>query len=290
MAIGAKLVSRLALGFGLVIFTFCSCDRRAAQSKKNDDPQANISEKALAKKKQNGADQDPYSLSQERALEKALSLATQNLDSTSFSKTFKYRTKSTADISTDVVIGQLFSKKQRHVLIRRKSDADVYLNIYTIKGEKLELVLFYEEIRLVYVSDTIQDVNGDQQPDFLINWYGSIGCCLKNFYNVYLFQNTDSKFPEMYEFINPTFSAKEKMVRGVGYGHPGATYLYKFRWDGFKIDTLEYIFPDKNRAGHYLKSPTTTYDADDVQEIRLKSVPKEYSGIYGYDWFLGKIN
>ena len=290
MANGAKLVSNLALGFGLLIITFCSCDRKAAQSKTIDDPQANISERALAKQKQNEADSDPYSLSQEQALKKALNLAVQNLDSTYFSKTFKYRTKSISDISTDVVIGQLFSKKQRHVLIRRKSDADVYLNIYTIKGEKLELALFYEEIRLVYVSDTIQDVNGDNQPDFLINWYGSIGCCLKNFYDVYLFQKTNNKFSERYEFINPTFSVKEKIVRGVGYGHPGATYLYKFHWNGFNIDTLEYIFPDKNRAGHYLKSPTTTYDTDDVQEIRLKSVPKEYSGIYGYDWFLGKIN
>jgi len=250
MVIGVKLASKLSLGFSLLIITFCSCDKRAAQSKTIDDPQANISERAINKKMeeaQNKADSDLYSLSQQKALEKAKSLAVQNLDSTSFSKTFKYRTKSISDISTDVVIGQLFSKKQRHVLIRRKSDADVYLNIYTIKEKELELALFYEEIRLVYTSDTIQDVNGDDQPDFLINWYGSVGCCLKNFYNVYLFQKNNSKFSEMYEFINPTFSAKEKMVRGVGYGHPGATYLYKFRWNGFNIDTLEYIFPDEKR-------------------------------------------
>ncbi|MDX2071544.1 MAG: hypothetical protein SFV55_24150 [Haliscomenobacter sp.] len=270
---------------GFVIITNCSCGKRAVQD--------HISATSVDKKEehiQNEASTDIYSLNQERALEKALNLAQQNINSPNFIETFETKIKGFANISTSIEIGHLFSSEQRHIIIRRKSEMDVFLNIYSISKEKPMLALFYEQGGLEYVSDTIQDVNGDQQPDFLINWYGSIGCCLKNFYDVYLLEKNANKFSKGYEFINPTFSAKEKMVRGVGYGHPGATYLYKFHWDGFNIDTLEYIFPDEKRKGQYLKSATEPYDADDVQEIRLKSVPIEYKGIYGYDWFLGKIN
>ena len=270
---------------GFVIITNCSRGKRAVQD--------HISANSIDKKEehiQNEASTDIYSLNQERALEKALNLAQQNINSPNFIETFETKIKGFANISTSIEIGHLFSSEQRHIIIRRKSEMDVFLNIYSISKEKPMLALFYEQGGLEYVSDTIQDVNGDQQPDFLINWYGSIGCCLKNFYDVYLLEKNANKFSKGYEFINPTFSAKEKMVRGVGYGHPGATYLYKFHWDGFNIDTLEYIFPDEKRKGQYLKSATEPYDADDVQEIRLKSVPIEYKGIYGYDWFLGKIN
>ena len=285
MAISTKLASKLALGFVLPIITFYSCGKRAIQ----DD----ISAKSMDKKEehiQNEASTDIYSLNQEKALEKALNLAQQNINSSKFIETFETKVKGFADISTSIEIGYLFSSEKRHIIVRRKSEMDVYLNIYSISKEKPVLALFYEQGGLEYVSDTIQDVNGDQQPDFLINWYGSIGCCLKNFYDVYLLEKNANKFSNGYEFTNPTFSVKEKMVRGVGYGHPGATYLYKFHWDGFNIDTLEYIFPDEKRKGQYLKSATEPYDADEVQEIRLKSVPIEYKGIYGYDWFLGKIN
>ena len=35
-----------------------------------------------------------------------------------------------------------------------------------------------------------------------------------------------------FEFINPTFSPKEKIIRGVCYGHPSETEMYKYKWNG----------------------------------------------------------
>ena len=33
-------------------------------------------------------------------------------------------------------------------------------------------------------------------------------------------------FSKNFEFINPTFSPKEKIIRGICYGHPGETEMY----------------------------------------------------------------
>ena len=46
--------------------------------------------------------------------------------------------------------------------------------------------------------------------------------------------------------INPTFSPKEKIIRGVGYGHPGETEMYKYKWNGNTIDTMEYVYFERN--------------------------------------------
>ncbi len=48
-------------------------------------------------------------------------------------------------------------------------------------------------------------------------------------------------FSKNFEFINPTFSPKEKIIRGICYGHPSKTEMYKYKWNGETIDTLEYI-------------------------------------------------
>lgn len=119
-------------------------------------------------------------------------------------------------------------------------------------------------------------------------WYGNNGCCLKNFYIVYLLHADNGTFSQSYEFINPTFSAKEKVIRGVRYGQPGETELNKFKWNGLKVDTVEYIYPDIRRKGHYLKSDRLPYASKSAKETILKDVPTEYKNIYGYNWFLGK--
>jgi len=78
-----------------------------------------------------------------------------------------------------------------------------------------------------YINDTIRDINGDGFNDFVVNWYGSNGCCLKAFSNVYLLRPDKKIFSNNLEFINPTFSPTEKIIRGVCYGYPGETEMYK---------------------------------------------------------------
>ena len=138
---------------------------------------------------------------------------------------------------------------------------------------------------MTYVSDTLQDVNGDGLNDLLVNWYGSNGCCLKNFYAVYLYQPQNGTFSNGYEFINPTFSAKEQVVRGVAYGHPGEAGMYKYKWNGLQVDTLEHIYFEKDEKG----KKTGKVIRKTNKEERLDQVPAEYKHIYGYDWFLGKV-
>ena len=95
----------------------------------------------------------------------------------------------------------------------------------------------------------IQNINRDLLKDFVVNWYGNTGCCLKAFSNVYLLRTAQKTFSNNFEFINPTFSPKEKIIRGICYGHPGETEMYKYKWNHEKVDTLEYISDEKNEQG-----------------------------------------
>jgi len=141
---------------------------------------------------------------------------------------------------------------------------------------------------MTYVSDTVQDINGDELQDLVVNWYAATGCCLKAFSNVYL-QRPDHSFSSDLEFINPTFSPREKMIRGVCYGHPGETELYKYRWHGETVDTLEYVHLEKDKqgtkTGKVILSTAPPY-GEGYRVLRiLNAVPKEYRKIAGYDWF-----
>ena len=132
---------------------------------------------------------------------------------------------------------------------------------------------------------------GDGLNDFVVNWYGSTGCCLKAFSNVYLLRQDKKAFSENFEFINPTFSPKEKIVRGVCYGHPGETEMYKYKWNGEKVDTLEYVSYERNekgKTGKVIISTDRPYGEKFKTLKVLNSVPTEYKKIEGYDWFTGK--
>jgi hypothetical protein len=169
----------------------------------------------------------------------------------------------------------------------------VYIDIYRQDGPALEKVASYAQWRLEYKRDTLQDVNGDGLKDFLVNWYGSTGCCLKNFYAVYLHQQDEGGFSKEYEFINPTFSPKEMVIRGVQYGHPGETEMYKYKWNGPRVDTLEIIYYERNdngsKTGNVIREQYSQGNTNNKQIGKLPAVPKEYRRIYGYDWFVGNI-
>lgn len=193
-------------------------------------------------------------------------------------------------VSIAISFGYHFTKANPHLIIRRKEPNFFYIDIYSKNNNKFEKVISHKQWTLTYVSDTIRDINGDGLNDFVVNWYGSTGCCLKAFSNIYLIKQNKKAFSENFEFINPTFSPKEKIIRGVCYGHPGKTEMYKYKWNGEKIDTIEYISYETNLKGAKTGKIIVTHQSHDDKFKTLKVlnfIPAEYKKIEGYDWFTG---
>ena len=86
--------------------------------------------------------------------------------------------------------------------------------------------------------------------------------------------------------MNPTFFPKEKIIRGVKYGHPGEVGLYKYKWDHLQVDTIEFIYPYLKEDGKFIKTKTQQYRPTKEDGIVLNSLPKEYKSIESIEWFL----
>lgn len=229
-----------------------------------------------------------------KVLTEALAIANQNSGKDTFQQKYEARPDSTYHINVEISLAHHFTRLFPHLIIRRQGPQSIYLyiDIYTKNGRQYEKVLSHRLWVIEYRNDTIRDINGDGLKDFVVNWYGSNGCCLKGFSNIYLLRPDKQTFSDSFEFINPTFSPKEKLIRGVCYGHPGYTELYKYKWDGEKVDTLEYVSYQKDdqgeKTGKVVISPSRSYD-DTTKNLKiLTSVPAEYRKIEGYDWFTGK--
>lgn len=163
------------------------------------------------------------------------------------------------------------------------------IEFYKIVDEEPNLI--WEEVweDMTFIGDTIRDVNGDNQYDILTNFYPSSGCCRRNSFWLRLYDNQTQSFTEKIRMINPTFYPKEKIVRGVNYGHPGEVPIYKIKWKGNKLDTVEYIYPFPKEKGKFLK--TKKYEIYPERENPPKgkiiySLPEEYENIESIEWFL----
>ncbi|WP_298509695.1 hypothetical protein [uncultured Kordia sp.] len=193
----------------------------------------------------------------------------------------------------NISTGNFFSKKERHAIVSRSDSGTIHFNIFSVDENKLKEILHHEQSAITYISDTIQDINGDQRNDFVINGYGSSGCCLKAFSNVYLFQKDSKEFTNIFHFLNPTFSPKEGVIRGICYGHAGETEMYTYKWNGTAVDTLEFMYFQRNlkgeKTGKIIRSNKRYHSNEKKVEQVLHTVPKEYRNISGYDWFLGNI-
>ena len=68
--------------------------------------------------------------------------------------------------------------------------------------------------------------------------------------------------------------------------------MYKFKWAGERVDTIEYVCYETNDKGKktgkvIISSTDSRYDSTNILK-KLKYIPKEYKKIYGYDWFVGE--
>jgi hypothetical protein len=148
-----------------------------------------------------------------------------------------------------------------------------------LQDEQFKAVVKREQGGMTYIDDTAQDVNGDGYKDFVVHWYPSSGCCLAEMYNVYLYQSQEGDFTHDYQFINPTFFPKEKIIRGLEYGHPGEAGLYKYKWNGLQIDTIEFIYPCYNQKNKFVKMTHQEYRPTGSEGVILNKLPKEYAEI-----------
>jgi hypothetical protein len=224
----------------------------------------------------------------DQVLRVAVKKANQNIGKSKFIEKYEVYPDS-IPVIVEINLDYHFTQANPHLIIRRNEPNTFFIDIYTKRNSQFEKVLSYERWALEYIGDTVRDINGDGLKDFVVNWYGNTGCCLKAFSNVYL-QRTDKKtFSENFEFINPTFSPQEHIIRGVCYGHPGETEMYKFKWNKEAVDTIEYIYYEKNdkgdKTGKLIVSNSLPYSDKHKVLKRLSYIPAEYRKIEGYDWF-----
>lgn len=204
-----------------------------------------------------------------------------------FTRNYNFQSQDSSEtVKIEMLGGKILGGNQKYVLLRRHFLGITYLNVYKIRGKYLQNMIERELNEMTYLRDQIKDVNGDGLKDFLIWWYPASGCCRRNVCNVYLWNPATGKFTGEIEFINPTFSSREKTIRGVGYGHSGEVGLYKYRWNRFEVDTVAFIYPDPNQKGQFIKTNKPMYKPTASDGEVLKSVPKEYQSIDDYDWFI----
>ena len=100
-----------------------------------------------------------------------------------------------------------------------------------------------------------------------------------------LFNPVESQFEEEeLDFMNPTFFPKEGIIRGIEYGHSGEVPLYKMKWRGMKVDTIEYIYPILDKKDTFLITTKSEYRP--TKGKLVSPLPKEYRNIESIDWFL----
>lgn len=284
------------LTFGLLALIF-SCG--PANDKKNidvvttDTLQTSIDkkEKKRLEKRREIEEQDyADSIRLDKVLQDAFKIANQNIGKDRFIEKYEVLPDS-IPVSVEINLDYHFTNANTHLIIRRNEPSAMYVDIYSKNDNKFERVVSHEQWTMEYMNDTVRDINGDGLDDFVVNWYGSNGCCLKAFSEIYLLKTDKKTFSKGFKFINPTFSPKEKIVRGVCYGHPSATEMYKYKWNGETVDTLEYISFEKNdkgdKTGKIIVSNNRPYGNRYKVLKRLNSVPNEYKRIEGYDWFTG---
>ena len=225
----------------------------------------------------------------QKVLKNALQYAEQNKSKKSFQHEFEMLPDDTSfNVTAQLFFGNLFEDNKKHLIIRRIVPWGAVLNVYLLQNSTFKPLVERVQSGMTYVDDTLRDVNGDKYKDFLVHWYPSSGCCLADIYNVYLYQPQTGSFTTDYEFINPTFSPDEKVIRGLEYGHPGEAGLYKYKWNGLRVDTIEFVYPYSNQKGKFIKTNRRAFKPNEKQGTVVSQLPNEYKRMdsIAVSWFL----
>lgn len=285
-----------------IILLFISCEqankKKAVAANQSDTTKTFVDNKEkerLRKRKQIEEQEKLDSLNDDKVLSEAIKIAEQRKAQDRFRKSYVATIPdSSYQMEVEIRSGFYFSNQFPHLIIRRTTPSSVYVDIFSKTDKQFNKVLSHEQWILEYTGDTIRDINGDGLKDFVVNWYGNTGCCLKAYSNVYLQRADNKSFSPNFEFINPTFSPKERIIRGVCYGQPGETEMYKYKWNKESVDTVEYIYFEKNdkgkKTGKLIVSNNLPYSDHYKILKRLSYMPSEYKKIEGYDWFTDNLD
>lgn len=205
---------------------------------------------------------------------------------TNFNDSFSLNGNSEYPIENIVNNSNSINRTKKHLRIRCTAYGQVLDTWYRINNGKTHTILRLQYGSMDAIGDTLMDVNGDGVNDFCRLSYSGAGCCLRNVYDVFLYNSKIDSFGMEYGFMNPTFYPTEKTIRGILYGPPGEAGLYKYKWSNNRIDTLEFIYPNPHRPGSYLKTQKPIDVNEDSTGLMLLSLPKEYNTVNDLDYFL----
>lgn len=235
------------------------------------------------------AEQAKYDSLNNQMLLEALNIAQNNTHEVSFHTQYEAKLDS-IPMLVQLNRGYHFTKSHPHIIIRRDAEWYVYFDIYAQIEGNFQNVLSHSLTHFEYVSDTIWDINDDGLKDFVINWFGERGSWLKHFSNVYILQANRKIFSNTFRFDNPVFSPKEKVVRGIFYGPPGETEMYKYKWADKTLDTVEYVSLERNEAtqltGKIIVTTKLQPNNPNYKVLKVLGVlPKEYETIGAFGFF-----
>jgi len=224
------------------------------------------------------------SICRTEALTDVFSQVNKQIDAPFFENEFEYTSDAVIEGTTDYTIpvkfrfGNLFSHGCKHLIVSQYSPfyMGAFIDVFQNKDGQFKHLISLDERAVI--NDTIKDINGDGLKDLDIWSYSHSGCCRRNLHTVFL-QKQDGTFTEEYEFINPNFYPKEGLIRGVTYGYDSK--LYKYKWNGWTVDTLEFVFrKGKNQDDEYFEYYRINSKGDTSQ---VKNIPKEYLSIDDFD-------
>ncbi len=273
----------------MILAILLSCDNTANQVKKSivehkSIPSSKSKEDLSSEDKRRQIEQEIKidSLRLEIAMNDAFKIAKKAFKRDNFKKKYELQPDdSSFSIHIEISIGNLFNDSRKYFLLRRQSPWATYLDLFEVKNDRTEKLMEREQGAMTYIRDTIFDVNGDGFKDFLVHWYPASGCCERDIYSVYLNSPNKSKFAKEFEFINPNFFPKEKIIRGRSYGRNAP--LYTFKWIGYKVDTIEFIyFPDPKSGNQFIRRKS---DDENEKGEKIKKLPAEYEKL-GYGKYL----
>ncbi|KAB1065278.1 hypothetical protein [Salibacter halophilus] len=181
--------------------------------------------------------------------------------------------------------GHVFSKSINHKYIRLSNRSGTYIHVYSEQDQYTEPIFTARLHWMNFMKDSIFDINGDKIRDLAIHWYPSSGCCLADIYYCCIYDENTDHFSEKLEILNPTFYPDQFQTFSMTYGHPGETKFYEFKWTNNTLDTLKsYEWNDRSHNHIILTNFKTGTHTD------LKNIPKNLPELYGFDWFMMRLN
>jgi hypothetical protein len=122
--------------------------------------------------------------------------------------------------------------------------------------------------------------------DFVIETYGTSGCCLKRTDFVWIYDAKNHRFNMAYDFLNPEYFPKIKTMISLSYGHPNEVHYCQMKWRANKLDTVEFIY--KNGKKYVLERKVN--NKIQIDTIPYRNIPKIYKKSDNFAWFDDRLH